>query len=267
MKFRRRQRWLRRFAIAFAFVTALAAGRVAPAWAKFDEGGNGKTVVTAGGWSGAVDPQTGIPLSAGIPHGDEQFVDLSSTAPSGDEIAIRNAMADRKIASAEKVHDPYLTDIYVRQGESLGGPDGIEQLVSSGEMTVIPYLSQGILGEAVKSKPAAEPFIPGVTDFPRPESVATRPDDLANRYTVPANPPVISYLSHGMGNAGGEVGARPDDRADRFTPADGVSPTQVAVADDGRDWDGLMTVGFGAIVLGLGLGLAFGYLRRPRLAL
>ena len=261
MKFRRRQRWLRRFAFAFAIVTALAAGRISPAWAKHDEGGvPGKTVVVAGGWSGAVDPESGIPLSAGIPHGDEPFLSDASTAPSGDEIAINNAIAERRIASAEKVHDPYLTDIYVRPGESLGGPDGIEQLVSTGEMTVIPYLSHGTLT-------ASEPFVAGVTDFPKGESVATRPDDLANRFTVPANPPVISYLSHGMGNAGGEVGARPDDRSTRFTPADGVSPNTVEVAGDSRDWNGLLTVGFGAIALGLALGLAFGYLRRPRLAL
>ena len=133
------------------------------------------------------------------------------------------------------------------------------------EWTVIPYLSHGILGEAVKSNPAPEPCIPGVTDFPRPVAVATRPDDRATRVT-PANPPVISYLSHGMG-ADGQVGARPDNRADRFTPADGVSPTRVEVAGSSRDWDGILTFGLGAVVLGLALGLAFGYLRRPRLAL
>jgi hypothetical protein len=264
MKFRRRQRWLRRFALAFAFATALVAGKVSPAWAKFDDGGAGKTVVVAGGWSGAVDPQSGIPLSAGIPHGDEAFLSDANSAPSGDEIAIRNAMADRKIAAAESVHDPYLTDVYVRQGESLGGPDGIEQLMRTGELTVIPYLSHGTLGEAVKSRPAAEPFVPGVTDFPS-SSVATRPDDQGTRFT-PANPPVINYLSHGMA-ADGEVGARPDNRADRFTPADGVSQTRVEVAGSSRDWDGILTFGLGAVVLGLALGLAFGYLRRPRLAL
>lgn len=255
MKFRRRQRWLRRFALAFAVVSALAVGRISPAWAKHDDGGAGKTVVVAGGWSGAVDPESGIPLSAGIPHGDEQFPSTATAAPSGDEIAMRNAMADRQLAAAEKVHDPYLTDIHVRPGESLGGPDGIEQLMSKGELTVIPYLSHGILGEAVETRPAAKPFVQGVTDFPR--AVTTRPEP---------NPPVISYLSQGMA-VDGEVGARPDNRADRFTPGDVASPTTVEVAGDSRDWDGLVTVGFGAIALGLALGLAFGYLRRPRLAL
>jgi hypothetical protein len=247
MKFRRRQRWLRRFAIVFAFATAAVAGKASHAWAKFDDGGvSGQTVVVAGGWSGAVDPETGIPLSAGIPQGDEPFLSNTSAVPSGDEIAIRNAMADRKLAAAD--------------------PNGIEELVSTGEMTVIPYLSHGQLGEAVKTRETAEPYVAGVTDFPKPVSVATRPDDQATRFTVPADPPVINYLSHGMA-ADGEVGARPDDRASRFTPGDAASPTSVEVAGDSRDWNGLLTIGFGAIVLGLGLGLAFGYLRRPRLAL
>ena len=238
MKFRRRQRWLRRFALAFAFATALVAAKVSPAWAKFDDGGaSGKTVVSVGGWSGAVDPESGIPLSAGIPHGDEQFLSgastasTASTAPSGDEIAIANAMADRKHAAAENVHDPYLTDIYVRQGESLGGPDGSTTAISG------------------------EPFVAGVTDFPTSAPVATRPDDQAMRFTVPAEPAITG------------VGTRPDDRAHRFTPGDGVSTPRVEVAGSSRDWDGILTFGLGAIALGLALGLAFGYLRRPRLAL
>jgi hypothetical protein len=263
MKYRRRQRWLRRFAIAFAFATALVAGRVSPAWAKFDDSTTGHTVVVAGGWSGAVDPESGIPVSAGIPRGDEPFLSDAGTAPSGDEIAINNAMAERRIAAAKSVHDPYLTDIHVRQGESLGGPDGIEELMSKGELTVIPYLSQGILGESLESRP----YVAGVTDFPKPAHVATRPDDRADRFTAPADPPVISYLSHGMG-VDGEVGARPDNQINRFTPGEVASQPQVKVAaGDSRDWNGMLTAGFGAVLLGLALGLAFGYLRRPRLAL
>jgi hypothetical protein len=209
MKFRRRQRWLRRFALAFAFATALVAGRVSPAWAKFDDGGT--------------SAQSTVPyVSTG---------NVASSAPSGDEIAIANAMAERKLAAAEKVHDPYLTDIYVRQGESLGGPDGSTAASSS------------------------EPFVAGVTDFPKSAPVATRPDDRAMRFTVPAEPAITG------------AGARPDDRANRFTPGNGVSTPQVEVAGSSRDWDGILTFGLGAIALGLALGLAFGYLRRPRLAL
>jgi hypothetical protein len=213
MKFRRRQRWLRRFAIVFAFATAAVAGKVSPSWAKADDGG-----------------VRDIPYVTGV-------------APSGDEIAIANAITERKIAAAESVHDPFLSDINVRQGESLGGPDGTQPLMTKDDWTVVPYLSHGIL-----SAPAA-----------------TRPDDKAVRFS-PVNPPVISYLSHGMGNAG-DVGARPDDRADRFTPGMVASPAGVEVAGDTRDWSSPLTLGLGLIALGLALGLAFGFARRPRLAL
>jgi hypothetical protein len=65
MSYRRRHRWLRRLALGLALVTALAGGRVSAAAAKADLGGSGHYVV-AGGWSGPVDEQSGIPLSAGI---------------------------------------------------------------------------------------------------------------------------------------------------------------------------------------------------------
>ena len=69
MKYRRRQRWLRRIALGLAFATVAVAGEVAPASAKVDEGGSGfgSRYVETEGWSGPVDPETGIPLSAGIP--------------------------------------------------------------------------------------------------------------------------------------------------------------------------------------------------------
>ena len=66
MTYRRRHRWLRRLALGFAFATF-----VAPAAAQLDEGSGVPSVVTAGGWTGLVDTETGIPLSAGIPQGDE----------------------------------------------------------------------------------------------------------------------------------------------------------------------------------------------------
>ncbi len=90
MKYRRRTWWLRRMALGLAF-----ASFAAPAAAQPDENaGNAAVTVTAGGWSGAVD-SAGIPLSAGIPSGDEAFL-----------------------------VDPYLTDVFVRPGEALSGPDG-----------------------------------------------------------------------------------------------------------------------------------------------
>lgn len=255
MKYRRRQRWLRRFALGIAFATVAVGGRVAPAYAQLDEGGSGSSQITAGGWSGQVD-ESGIPVSAGIPSTEEQLQVIpylshgiltqaqadALSAPSGDELAFRNAIAD-----------PFLTDVFVRPGESQGGPDG-------------GIVSHAVLGELVKSQ-TSQPFRPGVTDFPATGSIdaATRPDDRADRYTVPANPPVISYLSHGMGNAGGEVGARPDDRSDRFAHSD-VAPQPALEVSGSTDWTAPVTFGIGALVIVLALGLGLGYLRRPRLA-
>jgi hypothetical protein len=111
------------------------------------------------------------------------------------------ASVGRVSVAAAKVHegvpvqaqnDPYLTDVFVRPGESIGAPDGIS----------------------------------------------------------------ISPVS----------ALRPDDRPDRFAHSD-VAP-QTGLADSGwtleRD-DALMFL-VGSVVLALGLGLALGYLRRPRLA-
>jgi len=97
--------------------------------------------------------------------------------------------------TAGAIQDPYLTDAFVRQGESLGGPDGGAQLSSGG------------------------------------------------------------------------AGVRPDDRADRFAHSD-VTPPHAEPAGSGSsvEWDGALTVGIGAVVLALALGLALGYIRRPRLA-
>jgi hypothetical protein len=76
MTYRRRHRWLRRLALGLAFATFAA-----PAAARLDEGGSG--VVTAGGWTGLVDTETGIPLSAGIPRGDESDVASATELASG----------------------------------------------------------------------------------------------------------------------------------------------------------------------------------------
>lgn len=234
MTFRRKQRWLRRFALGFAFATALLAGNVSPAWGKYDEGGANGYMVSVGGWSGIVDADTGVPVSAGLDeslnadvnqvipylsHGTlTQAQADASMVPSGDELAIRNAIADRlardgnAARSAKAIHDPDLTGLFVRQSEA-----------------------------------------------------ATRPDDKAIRFTGLEQPRVVNYLSHGLA-IDGDVRARPDNRADRFSPADGVSPTRVEVSGS-TEWDSVLTFGIGALTLALALGLALGYLRRPRLAL
>jgi hypothetical protein len=173
MTYRRRHRWLRRFAFGLAF-----AAFAAPAAAKPDEGGAGSTQV--------------IPyLSHGI---------LTE--------------ADQQIAAAEAIHDPYMTDVFVRQLQNQ--------------------------------------FVQGVTDFPR----ATNPVEPRI---------VVSYLSHGMA-ADGEVGARPDDRADRFALSDVEPRTELSSGGWNVEWNEAVTVGIGALVLALALGLGLGYLKRPKLA-
>ena len=161
MTFRRKQRWLRRLALGFAFATALFAGKVSAAGAVVDEGGSGSAVQV-------------IPyLSHGILT--QEQADAAQLSRSGDELAFRNAIASQ---------DPYLTDVFVRQGESQGGPDG-------------GNLSQAVFGEMLKSRQPAEVFVPGVTDFPKAAVTATptRPDDRADRFAhsdVPAQTALAS---------------------------------------------------------------------------
>ena len=91
--------------------------------------------------------------------------------------------------------DPYLTDVFVRPGESLGGPDGA---------------ASGLESQA--------------------------------------------------------AGARPDDQANRFAHSEIVARPEPVSSSSTIEWGSALTVGIGAFVLVLGLGLAVGYLRRPRLA-
>ena len=77
---------------------------------------------------------------------------------------------------------------------------------------------------------------------------------------------MIPYLSQGM-TSDDVVGVRPDDRADRFAHSDVVSQPELASSGGSTiEWNEALTVGIGVLLVVLGLGLAFGYLRRPRLA-
>lgn len=186
MSYRRRHRWFRRMVVGLAFAVAVFAGRTSVAAAKFDEGTPGNRYVTAGGWSGVVDMESGIPISAGIPQG-EVIPYLSHGILT---------QADARAAAAATTADPYLTDVFVRPGEALSGPDGLSPTVS--------------------------------------QTPVVRPDDLGNR----------------------------------FAHSDVAAPPQVATSSSGPtiEWNEALTVGIGAFVLVLGLGLAFGYFKRPRLA-
>ena len=106
MKFRRRQSWFRRLAFGLAFASVAFAGATTAAQAEPEDTALGWSYATAGGWSGQVDTDSGIPLSAGI---------------SEPTLAI----------PGEPASDPYLTDLFVRQGEGQGGPDGDEIAITN----------------------------------------------------------------------------------------------------------------------------------------
>jgi hypothetical protein len=124
MSYPRRNRWFRRTAVGFAFASVMFAGSTSVVAAMIDPGTNGSDYVTAGGWSGMVDLESGIPLSAGIPHGDERFIDEQDfeVIPYLSHGMLTQEEADATAAQADD--DPYLNDVNVRPGESLGGPDG-----------------------------------------------------------------------------------------------------------------------------------------------
>lgn len=88
MSFRRRHRWFRRFALGLALVTASLA-HVSLAAAKVDQGGSASRYVSTEGWSGPVDMETGIPLSAGI---DETLL-AGAPAVTGEPAASKAAVA------------------------------------------------------------------------------------------------------------------------------------------------------------------------------
>jgi len=295
MSYRRRHRWFRRMALGLAFASVMFAGRASVAAAKFDEGTDGSRYISAGGWSGLVDMESGIPLSAGIPHGDEQFLaeqevqvipylshgmlteqDVQAAAaeaihdpyvvesqisPSGDEIAFKNAIESQGNLSSDEIA---FANAVVAAAESLHDPLTADELASTTQSTVIQYQSPGVLGEAVKTAAPAR-FVPGVTDFPYISQETQAPANRVER-ALEQGPQVIPYLSHGM-TSDDVVGARPDDRADRFAHSDVASRPQLASGGgSGFEWNDGLTVGIGALVLALGFGLALGYLRRPRLA-
>jgi hypothetical protein len=179
--------------VGLAFAVAVFAGRTSVAAAKFDEGTQGARYVTAGGWSGEVDMESGVPVSAGIPEGDEQYIDGVVPYLSQGILAAEGT----QVGAATASHDPYLTDVFVRPGEALGGPDGIAPSVSHVALTAV----------------------------------------------------------------------RPDDRGNRFAHSDVAQPELVSSSSGSTiEWGSALTAGIGALVLVLGLGLAFGYLKRPRLA-
>jgi hypothetical protein len=290
MSYRRRHRWFRRMALGLAFASVMFAGRASVAAAKNDPGTDGSRYVAAGGWSGMVDLESGIPLSAGIPRGDEQFIDEQAV----DVVPYLShgilTQEDADAASAQAIHDPYLTDVFVRPGESLGGPDGdaiaFANALKSQQPTVIPYLSQGLLTQADANAAAAravhdpypttsrqgDVFGPDGDEIAFANAIVAAADSLHDplpaEESLATSEPFVPGVTDFPKTASQTAALRPDDRADRFAHSDVLPKPQMVSSDSGStvEWNEALMVGIGALVLVLGLGLAIGYLRRPRLA-
>ena len=123
MSYPRKHRRFSRIAFGLALASVMFVGRASVSPARIDPGTQGSGFVKAGGWSGMVDLESGVPLSAGIPQGDEQFIgeQANDVIPYLSHGILTQAQADDVAQAGD---DPYLTDIHVRPGESLGGPDG-----------------------------------------------------------------------------------------------------------------------------------------------
>ena len=260
MSYRRRHRWFRRMVLGLAFSVAVFAGRTSVAAAKFDEGVSGTRYVSTGGWSGEVDMESGIPVSAGIPEGDEQFIDPQSSQVIPYLSHGLLTQADADTAAAEAIHDRYVSQGVLGESAKTNTAaqsiplNRIERALEQNPQ-VIPYLSHGTLTEADAQALAAEAI--GDPNLVRLTDVQPRPD--GDQVAV----------ANALGSQQ-SVPQRPDDLADRFAHSDVPAEAEVASSSTGSgstiEWNEALTAGVGALVLVLGLGLAFGYLKRPKLA-
>ena len=228
MSYRRKHRWFRRMALGLAFASVMVAGRVSVAAAKVDEGVGGSRYISTEGWSGRVDLESGVPLAAGIPEGDEQFIDdrTVQVIPYLSHGILTEAQAQG--TGVQAIQDPYLTDVFVRPGEELAGPDGQAPAPENRVERALHTNAQILAAEAI-----LDPSL-GRLDG----------DAIAFEHAV-----------------------RPDDLADRFAHSDVPSRPEVASSGGSSiEWSEAVTAGIGGFVLVLGLGLALGYLKRPKLA-
>jgi hypothetical protein len=177
-------------------------------------------------------------------------------------LALGFAFAAFASPAAAKVDDVGSGSSYVQAGGWSGLVDTATGVpLSAGlvpaaetEITVIPYLSHGVLGEASKSVVAAEPFVPGVTDFPK---------------SVVAAEPFVPGVTDFPTPTAPRVSTPRDGHLDRFAieqPRVAGQPSRAT--SSAREWnDSLaLAIGGGALALALALGLGIGYLSRPRLA-
>jgi len=174
--------------------------------------------------------------------------------------------------------------------ESAAPELGPQQTQQAQQPKVIPYLSHGTLGEAVKSRADAKqppvisylshgltaadaldprtgvplsagipaPGDPFIVDVP----VTGAHEGL--RRTVGAGQPIPDAFERAVARSGEGTPVRPDDRADRFVVGDSPPPASVADGDGfSVDWDNGVPFAIGGLALVLALGLTVAYVRRP----
>ena len=124
MSYPSKHRWFGRIAFCLALTSVLFVGRASGSQARLEPGSGCSSYVKAGGWSGMVDRESGIPCSAGIPSGDDELIDEQAVQviPYLSHGILTQEEADA--AAAKVSNDPFLNDVNIRPGESLGGPDG-----------------------------------------------------------------------------------------------------------------------------------------------
>jgi hypothetical protein len=274
MSYRKRHRWFRRMVIGLAFSLAMFAGRTSVAAAKVDEGVGSTRYVSAGGWSGEVDPESGVPVSAGIPAGDEQLIDPSAIQVIPYLSHGILSEADAQAAAAQASQDPYLTDVFVRPGEAQAGPDGS----NPEQWTVVPYLSHGLLGESAKTLPLnrVERALQDPQVIPYlSHGILTESDAQLVAAQATPDPNLARLDDRQVGVDGDQVAIANAVESQRFAPGSTDFPTsppvdtpQLVASSSGStvEWNDAMTAGIAAFVLVLGLGLAFGHFKRPKLA-
>lgn len=93
MRYRRRQRWLRRMALGFAFATVVVAGTAAPASAGLDEGVGSRSVITQSS-SAAADRPPAEPFVPGVTDFPRRaVVHQQETAGDGTTVEWGNTLA------------------------------------------------------------------------------------------------------------------------------------------------------------------------------
>jgi hypothetical protein len=191
------------------------------------------------------------------------------------------------------------TPAFARPLEGTGPELGVQPQETP---TVIPYLSHGILGEAVKSAVATEQprvinyLSQGLTaadavdprsGIPLSAGIPVAGDPFVASVEPPAVPDAFERAVQASLQSAADTGssyaiepgrswylvsdaapARPDDRGDRFVVGDGTPAAPVTDSDGFTvDWENGLVVGGGTLAIVLALALALAYMRRPKIAI